>query len=175
MKNALLVIDVQEYFISDSAKDIPGKIKDFIESHNFDFIFFFKFVNDTNSNWVKILKWSKMLKDEETEIDSELEPFLKEDNVFIKKTAFSVFSVDNFRKALKENKIKDLFICGLDTDACVYVSALEAFARGFDVKVVEDLCAASHGKEYHLTAIKLLEHNIGKSTVVNSEEIQKMK
>jgi nicotinamidase-related amidase len=171
MKNALLVIDVQESFIYKPTKKIPLRIKRFLESHKFDFVFFFKFMNEENSNWVKVLKWKGMLRDSETKIVPELRSFLKKDNVFIKKTAFSVFNVRKFNLLLKKHRIGELFICGLDTHACVYVSALEAFSRGFDVKVIEDLCAASHGKEYHEAAIRMLKANLSKNTVIKSKDL----
>jgi nicotinamidase-related amidase len=171
MKNALLVIDVQQFFINDSTKFLPIKIAEYLQKNTFDFVYFFKFANSENSNWVKVLKWNKMINSNEQEVADELRPFLKSDNVFIKKSNFSVFAVKEFTDVLERNEVKELFICGMDSDVCVYVSALEAFARGFSVKVLEDLCAASHGEQYHKSAIKMLRRNLGKSTVINSETL----
>lgn len=171
MKKALLIIDVQQFFIDDSTKFLPVKIAEFLQKNKFDFVFFFKFANSENSNWVKVLKWNKMINSNEQEVANELKPFLKSDNVFVKESNFSVFSIKEFNDVLEKNEIKELFICGMDTDACVYVSAMEAFARGFDVKVLEDLCAASHGEEYHKSAMTLLRHNLGKSTITNSKTL----
>lgn len=173
MKNALLVIDVQEPFLNEATGHIPIKIAGFIENDGdkFDFILFFKFVNDKKSNWVKLLNWEGMLKTSETKIAPELKRFLKKDNVFIKKAAFSIFRVNKFLRFVKDNKISKFFICGLDTHACVYVSAMEAFARGFEVEVIEDLCAASHGISYHQNAIDALSRNLGKSIIISSKDI----
>ncbi|MEI6462920.1 MAG: isochorismatase family cysteine hydrolase [bacterium] len=169
MKKALLVIDVQQFFINDSSKFLPIKIAGFLQKNKFDFVYFFKFANSENSNWVKVQKWNKMINSDEQEVANELKPFLKSDNVFVKESNFSVFSIKAFNNILERNEINELFICGMDSDACVYVSAMEAFARGFDVKVLEDLCAASHGNEYHKSAIKMLQRNLGESTVISSE------
>ncbi len=169
MKSALLVIDVQEAFLNRETRDVPKKIGKFIESQNFDFVLFFKFLNEKDSNWTRVLKWERMLRLDEAEIAPELRRFAKKDNVFIKRTAFSVFDIKNFHSFLKKKRISSLFICGLDTHACVLVSTMDAFAKGFDVKVIEDLCAASHGKKYHEMAIEILKSNLTKSTVIESK------
>ena len=44
---------------------------------------------------------------------------------------------------------------------------MEAFERGFDVKAMVDLCAASHGEKYHKKGVELLNKNLGKSIFVS--------
>lgn len=171
MKNALLIVDVQNGFISENTKTLPVKIREFIKSHTFDFVLFFKFLNKENSNWVKLLNWWGMLTPEETEVAKELKELSREDNTFEKEAAFSVFSSKEFRVFLEQNKIEKLFICGLDTHACIFMSVMEAFEKGLDVKIIEDLCVASHGNEYHNMAIKMLQSNLGKSVVIKSENL----
>lgn len=175
MKNALLVIDVQEYFLNEVTDEIPTRIAKFIKNNQdkFDFILFFKFINDINSNWVKILDWKEMLRPEETRIALDLRKFLKKDNVFVKRAAFSIFRVEKFKKFVKDQNISKFYICGLDTHACIYVSTMEAFERGLNVKVIEDLCAASHGINYHQNAIDSLKRNLGKGIIINSKDIDK--
>lgn len=173
MKNALLVIDVQEYFLNEVTDKIPRRIARFIENcqDKFDFILFFKFINDRNSNWIKMLNWKGMIKPEETKIALELRKFLKKDNVFVKRTAFLIFRVERFKKFVKDWNISKFYICGLDTHACVYVSTIEAFERGFNVKVIEDLCTASHGMSYHQSAIDSLRRNLGENIIARSKNI----
>jgi nicotinamidase/pyrazinamidase len=114
-----------------------------------------------------------MIKPEETKIALELRKFLKKDNVFVKRAAFSIFRVEKFKKFVKDKSISKFYICGLDTHACVYMSTMEAFERGFDVKVIEDLCAASHGISYHQNAIDSLKRNLGKNIIINSKNISR--
>lgn len=175
MKNALLIIDVQASFLNEVTNEVSTRIARFIENNQdkFDFILFFKFINDRNSNWVKILNWEGMIKPEETKIALELRKFLKKDNVFIKMAAFSIFRVERFKKFVKDWNISKFYICGLDTHACIYVSTMEAFERGFNVKVIEDLCAASHGTSYHQNAIDALRRNLGKGIIINSKDTDK--
>jgi nicotinamidase-related amidase len=173
MKDTLLIIDVQKFFINKFTKDIPKKIANFIESHKFDFVLFLKFVNSKNSGFVKYLNWRKMFSSPDTDIVPELKRFTTKRNIF-EKTAFSAFKSKGFLQFLKENQIKRLYICGFDTDGCVFSTAIEAFDLGFDVKVIQDLCASHHGKEYHKNAIKLLKRN-AKNLIINSRKLNIVK
>ncbi len=173
MKSALIIIDVQKFFINQYTKTIPGKIADFLNTKRdrFDFMVFTKFQNDPNSNWYKIMKWKKMTQNEETELVSDLLPFARQNYFFTKKAAFSIFRIKKFTDFLKKEKIIKLYICGLDTHACVYVSVMEAFERGYEVKLIEDLCAASHGFDFHQNALKAIKHNLSSQIIIKSGEI----
>jgi nicotinamidase/pyrazinamidase len=43
---------------------------------------------------------------------------------------------------LKERGLRELFVCGLATDFCVFWTALDGRATGFEVAVIEDACRA---------------------------------
>lgn len=165
--NALLVIDVQSFFTNKYTKHLPQKIADFIKKHEFDFILFFLFYNHPKSNFVKLHNWKKMYAPPETDAASELKPFLNENNTF-KKYSFSVFKAEGFQEFLSQNKINHLYLCGIDTDACVLTSEMEAFERGFDAYVIEDLCSSHNGALYHQKAIDLLKKNLGKQAIIKS-------
>jgi len=170
MKKALLIVDVQQQFINKYTKNIPVKIRNFIDDNQFDLVVFSRFVNTPGSNWIKS-GWNKMMTAEETQIVPELDKFLNQDNTFTK-TAFSVFASDNFRKIIKENHITDLYIVGLDTHACIYATALEAFARGLNVRVISDLCAVSHGSKYHTMALEMIRKNLGPKVLITSAQFR---
>jgi nicotinamidase-related amidase len=56
-KKALVVIDIQNYFIDECTKPLLNKITKLIESSNF--VLFSKFMNNSDSNFYKSLKWEK--------------------------------------------------------------------------------------------------------------------
>jgi len=171
MKTALLVIDVQKFFINQSTKDIPRKIASFIRRNNFVNVYFFKFVNSKESNWYKA-GWRRMMNKEETDIVPELQLFSNNENTFTK-SAFSVFRVKNFVEIIKKKNITKLLICGLDTHACIYTTTLEAYERGYMVNVISDLCGASHGKKYHSFALKSLLKNLGNQILISTKDLSK--
>jgi len=162
----LVIIDVQKKLINEHTKHIPEAISKFISTIKFDDVIFTKFKNAKDSNWVKKLGWNEMINDEEISIVDELTPWVREDNTFVKEARFSIFGSDEFKQYLKDKDVKEIYICGLDTHACVFVSTMEAFARGYDVKVLNDLCASSHGEKYHDMAIELLKSNLGKEILI---------
>lgn len=168
-QKTLLVIDVQKYFINQFTRHIPDKIARYLTQHKnqFDHILFFKFVNSETSNWVKISHWCHMLKAPETDIVSKLQPFITPNNLFTK-TAFSCFKSKQFLEFIKKNNLRQFYLCGLDTHACIYCTTMEGYELGFYMKVIQDLCGASHGFEYHNNSLKALAKNLGDQVLISS-------
>lgn len=161
MSNALVVVDVQNYFVNEKTKDIPGKTAQYIRENKFDFVLFTKFVNKEGSNWFKLLGWKKMAGSPDTDIHSVLKEFVNEDNVF-EKTSYSIFKAPGFEEFLKKNDIKELYLCGIDIDACVLASAFEAFDLGYTPHVLKDLSASHSGKELDKAALAIIRKNLEK-------------
>lgn len=154
-KKALIIIDVQNYFINELTKSIPKKIADHISKHDYDFIVFTKFINKKGSNFFKLLNWTKMLSGNETKVHNSLIKFSDKKNVFAK-TSYSIFKARGFKEYLEKNKINSLYLCGIDTEACVLASAFEGFDLGFDVKIIKKLCSSHSGKILHNSALKII-------------------
>lgn len=87
MKKVLLVVDVQNYFAVDKAKDIPKKIASYIEhsENEYHAVLFAKFYNDPSSNFHTLLDFTEATASPATDIHEALQPFVKEDTVFVKK------------------------------------------------------------------------------------------
>lgn len=170
--SALFIVDVQNGFINKFTQNLPKDISQFLDrkKRGVDYIFFFKFINKQNSSWTNLLHWYGMLNPPDTDIVDELKKYTTKDNVFSKPAYFSVFKANRFLASIKDKKITKIFVCGLDTHACVFTTAMEAFELGYDVKVIEDLCAASHGKKYHKAAIDMLKSNLGRKVVIRSTD-----
>ena len=164
MKSALIVIDVQNYYVNDQNEatgDLAEKVAEHIEQNgdSYDFILFTKFVNKPNSQFVKLLDWNKCTSPPDTDIHSKLSKFVNEGNVF-EKTAFSMLASDKLVEFLEKNNVTKVFLCGTDTEACVYASAINAFDSGLDVKIILNLCSSANGKEAHEIGIRLLKDNL---------------
>ena len=170
---ALFIIDVQKGFLNKLTKDLPIKIAHFLEEKKevFDYIFFFKFINKQNSNWTNLLNWYGMFNPPDTDIAKELKKYTTNDNVFSKRACFSAFKGENFINSIKNKNISQIYICGLDTHACIFCTTMEAFEMGYNIKVIEDLCSSSHGKKYHKEAIGILKSNLGKSIIIDSSKV----
>lgn len=157
----LLIIDVQRAFINKYTDNIPNSIEKHIKNNKYNMIVLGKFVNNADSKFVKDLKWLGCMNNNETEI------VLNncKDYTIIERTAYSVYN-NRLEQILKENDIKTVYLCGLDTDACVLKTAVDLFENNYDVKVIKDLCASSGGIEYHNYGIKLIERFIGIDNII---------
>ncbi|MBQ8677390.1 MAG: cysteine hydrolase [Alphaproteobacteria bacterium] len=141
MKKVLLIIDVQKSAVSkpEIAKNIE-KLQ-----YEYDVVFVSKFVNK-DSPLLNLLNWSGY--------DDETLAFVPRDDAIIyTKTGYSSY--------LSEMKqFDEVYICGFDTDACVYKTAMDLAEKGIRPIVLKDYCFSAN-QELHNMGIKLLERNIG--------------
>lgn len=174
MKNwAVLCIDMQvdfyentEWKVVDMPRIIP-QILNIAKAHS-DRIIFTRFINPGNkffSRWKLCLKGTKG-----SEIIDELKPYA---NIIFDKTGYSCMKNFTLINHLIESKITCLYFVGVETDACIYASMIDAFEMGFDVKVVEDAVTSSV-KEYHEAAIKMIKKQFGEDAVVKTSDLLKM-
>lgn len=161
-KSLLIVIDVQKGFINDFTKDIPKEIKNHLttNSDNYDFIAFTKFINKPSSKFVRHLNWKGCMKPEEIEIVDELKNFTNKKNLFEKET-YSAFKSKELMNFIENNSISQIFLCGLNIDACVLASAFEGFDLGFKIHIIKKLTNTFWGpKEYNDLMLKNMGYKI---------------
>lgn len=89
-KNALVIIDVQNYFVNEHTKTLPQKIRKLIQTNDFNYIIFSKYVNNLKSNHYNIFKWEECQNSPDIDIHPELLEFTNSKNVFEKNT-YSIF------------------------------------------------------------------------------------
>ena len=145
MKKALLIIDVQKSAV------IKPKIAQEIEKlqYEYDVVFVSKFTNN-NSPLLNLLNWSGY--------DDETLAFKPKDNAIIyTKTGYSSYLPEM-------NNFDEIHICGFDTDACVYKTAMDLAEIGVRPVILKDYCFSAN-QEFHDMGLKLLERNIGAMNV----------
>lgn len=108
-RTALIILDLQNCFITDKTKYLPQKIKEHIETQKYDFIIFSKFINSEGSNFVKKLNWNKCKVSPEIDIVPELSEISLKNHIFEKNT-YSIFKSKEFIDFLSQNKISKLEI-----------------------------------------------------------------
>ena len=162
MKKALIIIDIQKGFINKLTNKIPLKIRNYIIKNKkyYKLIIFTKYMNRKDSNFVKNLSWKGFMSNKQTDIVDELKGFIKNKNLYTKYT-YSSFVNNKLLKYLKDNKIEQVELAGIDTENCVLTFARDAFDRGFKVVVFKNL-SASHSSSYlHKSALAIIKANIG--------------
>lgn len=161
MNNLLLIIDLQKDFINDKTRNVPYNIEKLISRKKYKYIIFTKFINDINSPFYKELKDNGCTKEEgkKITIDTLEYPILN-------KKAYTALN-NELKLFLKDKDIETIYLCGIDTDACILKTAIDSFENNFDVKVIEDCCMSHSGKKYHNFAINMLKKIIGKQNVIS--------
>lgn len=76
----------------------------------------------------------------------------------IRKRRYSGFLGTDLEAQLRAGAIDTVVVCGMTTECCVSLTALDAFQRGFHVFVAADACAA-YGAEVHAAALRAMEMN----------------
>ena len=143
----LLVVDLQKAFCKDKA--FADKIISL--SNKFDKVVATKFVNSDDSLYEKWLNW----KCADTELVEGFHP-----DYVLEKTGYGI----NFVPL----EGKEVYLAGLETDACVLKLALDLWDAGARPIVLTDYVASST-EEYHKAGLFLLEHLIGKENLVSGE------
>ena len=71
----------------------------------------------------------------------------------IEKMEFSLANIQEFSKELKNKKISNLIVCGIETHICIQQTVLDCLQKGFEVIIVSD-AMSSRSKIDHEIALK---------------------
>ncbi|MFH1649165.1 MAG: isochorismatase family cysteine hydrolase [Candidatus Woesearchaeota archaeon] len=92
----------------------------------------------------------------------------------VKKTHYSAFWKTNLDAILKKNKIKQVYLTGINTGFCVFCTALDAFYRGYDVFLVEDATSTVAGKAFHKRDVEQFTWFCGKNVISTTTLIKSL-
>ncbi len=157
-KKALIIVDVQPLFLNKKNKAVLFSIERLLTSIPYDLYFECVFFAPKKSIWDKQTNWVSSKKQAFTV--SKILKLLQNKKYFhIQKITKSAFKgKPGISKLLKENKIKEAHIVGLDTNDCILATAFESFDLGFFTYVIEECVQSSSGNELNKSAVSLLRH-----------------
>lgn len=171
MKTCLVIVDVQNGFVSKRTRYVPQKIHALVQRYHFDHVVATRFLNTMDSPYVKFLGWTGLMGNKEQALDDTVAGIVE--RVFTKK-GYTCFTPAFFR-FVQESKIDRLVLCGIDTDCCVLKSAIDAFERGLQCDVVCDCCASNGGMKSHMAALLVLRRTIGAARLLQISDFIKEK
>ena len=76
----------------------------------------------------------------------------------IEKMEFSLANIQEFLKELKNKKITNLIVCGIETHICIQQTVLDCIEKGFKVILISD-AISSRNKVDHEIAVKRMLHS----------------
>src|SRR3989344_1088465 len=128
MKRALIIVDVQEGFLTDRNRWIIPNIQKVIKDGGYSLFIEATFHAEPGSLWDTQADWTFPL----SPAISEIKRLLPSGAVSVIKTTKSVFGGDkNIPALLKEKEIEEVHVVGLDTNDCVMATAFDSFDVGF--------------------------------------------
>lgn len=158
--NLLLIIDLQNEFINNNTKNAINDIQKLINSKKFDNILFTRFINNKNNPTYNKLNWKGCLDEESRNICIDTDKY----DVMDKET-YTAYN-DSLKKYLKDNNIENIYLCGIDIECCVLITALNLFENNYNVFVLKDYVYSVNGESRKNNALEILKRNIGNNSIL---------
>lgn len=169
-KSALLIIDMQKYFVekegdayvpsSESIKENLLKLSMLYKEKNLPIVLTRHIDNEKKHPLMK--KWwnSPILeKDPQSQIINDFD-FLKEYAIYIKKNYYDAFKETGLYQILKSRGVERVLIGGVLTNCCCETTARSAFMNNFEVFFLFD-GTATYKKEFHESTIINISYGFG--------------
>lgn len=90
---------------------------------------------------------------------------------FIPKNNYSCFANSKLLETLREANINEVYICGINTDYCVFATAMGSFENKFRTFVITDAITSNGGRVVHNQGLNNLEKHFSSRVFVTTEEI----
>lgn len=146
---AIVIVDLQRAFT------VPPKLVAAIDefAERFPHRIFTRFENPRGSLFRKLLKMDSCPPG-----STDLAPYIqpRRGDMVITKRGYGLSSAQVAR--LKRRGIRRAVVCGIDTDACVLGVMFSLFDGGVDSRVNPDLCYSTSGRNLHLAALSIIDH-----------------
>ena len=140
--NALLIIDVQEKIISAIFKkdSIIKNIKKLIDAY-------------------QILEENIFISEQNPLKLGVTIPELLPKSGFkkIEKMAFSLANIQDFLKELKNKKITNLIVCGIETHICIQQTVLDCLQKGLEVILVSDAMSSRNSLDHEIALQRMIQ------------------
>lgn len=171
-KNILIIVDIQNGFIqADKTHAAYENIKALLNQKIFDAIIATKFVNIQNSAFEKIMNWTQMMDVTSQSIPTDLHKYI---DCIIEKHTYTPSKDKLFHALYTLNTLNNtlpnkVFIVGVDTDACVTMTATMLFENNIRPIVLTKYTASTGGVESHKAGLLVLKRLIGSNQLIDLE------
>jgi isochorismate hydrolase len=168
---ALLIIDMQQYFLSIAAPIIGNVLSIIKACRSVDIRTIFTrhgHKNISEDGGMLAAWWGDLIEygSKDWELINALKP--SDTDGVIDKNRYSVFHGTGLDESLKSRKIEELIITGVMTNCCCETTARDAFVRDYRVFFVSDATATAND-ELHLASLKNLA--FGFAHIISTEQL----
>lgn len=162
---ALLILDMQEYFLEESSHAyvpsgktiIPGlnRVIGYFREFNRPVIFTQHINSEANAGKMASW-WSELIRPEHSQANIHPDLDFRENEILVK-SQYDAFFRSDLKHVLTESSSRQLVICGVMSHLCCETTARSAFVQGFDVFFPID-GSASYNSEFHQATLQNLGH-----------------
>ncbi len=167
---ALLIIDWQkeyinsssDYFVNSTLDNETEKLNSLVEKCRKEntLVIFVKHNETEGNNFLHGSENSELIESVN----------VKDTDIIIDKYQISSFYKTNLEEVLEKNKVSDLYILGILTNLCVRGAISDAYDRGFNIKIIEDLCI-SLSQEIQIFTLKDIKETRPEVEIISSSSI----
>jgi len=155
---ALIIVDMQNVFLQ-QAQDLIVPVQEVARQWNESDIYWLKYRNHPKSLYEEHLSWSAAIVSPEIDL---IEGKGQKQTY----THYGYSPPLEMIRDLQNKDYKTAYICGVDSDACVYAAMMSLWDHNIRPILLEDCCASSGGQTYHDAAIALMHRQFGMKSVI---------
>jgi len=170
--SALIVVDVQNGFVSPNSAHIVPVIADLVRQWadlGRPYVMT-RFINEPGSPFETILDWHRLSGPPEATIVPELQELVPGAVAVIDKPIYSMFTNEG-TALVREHGWRNIVVAGIATESCVLKTAVDAFELGLIPWLVEDASYSHAGREAHEAGCLVARRFIGASQLVPASEV----
>lgn len=165
--STLLIVDLQKGFVTERSQHVVAPIEQL--QHQFDDVIGTKFFNPDPSPFREILDYSKL---SVGDVETELAFAIRQDARIISRPSYTCMN-EELKKYLKKKDTREIYVCGIATEACVLKTVLDLFEQNIRTWLITDLCASDQDDKYHVMALSLIAKLINKAHLIESKEVKR--
>lgn len=167
MKNVLLIIDWQKGFINTNSKKVNKYIYSLAEDYQWDYIYQAMWFNsgDVNSLVLKNVNYEDCKIQDK---DASLQKLFPGAYVIPRVDCYSCIT-DEFRSMMKYDW--HVYVCGLETDACVLASAFSLFDSRMNFNIVSE-AVSSKTDSIDQAARLVIRRQFGRGSIISIDDIK---
>jgi len=167
----LVVTDMQNGFVREQSEHVVPIVVDLVRRWQAagGETLFTRYFNYPGSPFERFFGWRRLQSSPETDIVSELGPYLNE-AIVLDKYIYSPFSQES-EDLFKERGWTEFYFCGIATESCVLKGAVDAFERGYTPWLLSDASASHAGSDAHEAGLLVASRFIGPGQVITCNDV----
>ncbi|KAL3923239.1 MAG: hypothetical protein SGILL_001767, partial [Bacillariaceae sp.] len=122
--------------------------------------------------WPETAKTMFVADTEGASLIPELQLYYDSNNImqFSAKNNYSCFANSNLLSILQDASVEEVFVAGINTDYCVFATALDSYQYKFRTFVVQDAVTSVGGKAAHEEGLRNLLKHMGDQVLVKTKD-----